>query len=370
MKIKDVRCELYLRERPEPTRTTRGGYRPAVGKMPLTMIRIITDDGIEGFGSAGKEINENTVSILKSELIGRDPFDREWIWQRLWYLLGTMTPDLETLAAIDIALWDLAGKALGLPVYKLLGAYRDKIRVYASSLRYPTIKEYVDDVLSCKQQGITAYKIHSYWGIGERDIELCRAVREAAGNDMILVHDPIGRYNREEALLIGRELEKLNFYWFEEPVPDYDIEGLVMLKEKLNIPIAATETIPMGIFNIPEYLLRRACNIVRCDTRFHGGITPCKKIAGMCEAFGMKCELHTFVQSVVGSPNLDGGIPNLHLQCAIKNCEFYEVAWPRENIGLKEQPKLDSEGYLHVPQKPGLGIDIDWEALGKPVATF
>jgi len=372
MKIKDVKCEVYLPDLPENEAAHREMifFAPWLvsGKIPLYILRIITDDGIEGFafGEYYKEISALTVSQIKREIIDRDPFDREWIWQRLWHHRGRDIPwrvSLGALAAVDTALWDIAGKALGTPIYKLMGAYRDKMRVYASSYLNPSVQEYVDEALSLKQQGITAYKIHPYWQIGEKDIEVCRAVRQAVGDDMTLLFDPDGYYSREEALRVGRELGKLNFYWFETPIPDEDIEGLIMLREKLDVPILATEKVKKGMFSIPEYLLRRATDIVRCDTGMSGGITPCKKIADMCNAFDMQCEIHTFTSS-------GGGVPALHVECAVKNCEFYEMKWPELRYGLKEYPVLDDEGYIHVPQKPGLGIEIDWEALGKSVASY
>ena len=365
MKIKDVRYEVYFHEQPSAPRVHRADAPEPTGKKPFALMRIITDDGIEGFATevfGYSNITEPTTSIIKREIVGRDPLDREWIWQRLWYLHGRggAPVTLGALSAVDIALWDIAGKALGLPIYKLLGGYRDKIKIYASSYGKLTIQEYVDEAVSCKEQGIAAYKIHPYWGIGEKDIEICRAVRKAVGDDMKLMFDPAGRYNREEALRVGKELDKLNFYWFELPVQDHDIEGLVMLREKLDVPICSTETPLRGMYSIPEYLLRRACDIVRCDTRFHGGITPCKKIADTCNAFGMQCELHGWACN----------ISNLHVECAAKNCEFHEMSWPEERYGLKEYPVIDDEGYIHAPQKPGLGIEIDFDSLGEPVASY
>jgi len=367
MKVQDVRCEVYLREQPQPPKEMTGSKWPALsGKIPFTILRIITDDGIEGCVISGLAINELAVSQIKQEIIGRDPFDREWIWHRLWRLRdpgwGHMPITTIVLSAVDIALWDIAGKALGMPIYKLMGAYRDKIRIYASSFGLPTPEDYVEEVISCKQRGITAYKLHVRQEIA---VEACRAVREAVGDDMILMLDPGGRYTREHALRVGRELEKLNFYWYEEPIPDYDIEGLIMLREKLNIPICATEKVPQwNMFIISEYLVRRAVDMVRCDTLMSGGITPVKKIADMCDAFGVQCELH---HGLVPT----GDVANLHVQCAIKNCAFYEMRWPDfRRFALKEYPELDDEGYLHIPQKPGLGVEIDWESLGKPVKSY
>ena len=362
IKIKDVRCEVYSGEKPEP---------PRKGYTPFTILRIITDDGIEGYGDFAFS-DEPTISNIKPELIGRDPFDREWIWQRIWcsHDLGRARDgacSLEVLSAVDVALWDIAGKVLGVPIYKLMGAYRDKVSVCASSHRLSSVQDYVDEVISCKQQGITAYKIHPSWSVGEKDIELCRAIRQAVGDDMKLMFDIHGRYNREQALWVGKVLEELNFYWFGRPIPDHDIEGLIELREKLNIPIFATDNITRSMFSIPEYLVRRAVNIVSCDIRQFGGITPCKKIADMCNAFNMQCEFHH--SGRLGACFILD-IAYLHTLCAIKNCEFYEMRWPERRYGLKEYPILDNEGYLHVPQKPGLGVEIDWEALGKPVASY
>lgn len=369
MKIKDVKCEVYLQEssRSQRSRAQRRGLPPPAEKVPFLMLSITADDGIEGFAFAPRNITEQAVNVIRHVIIDRDPFDREWIWQRLWemyhYGSGGGPLSLYALSAVDVALWDLTGKALGQPIYKLLGAYRDKIRIYASSDFLPSPQHYFDEVTSCKNQGITAYKLHVNPEIA---IESCRAARQAGGDDMTLMYDPFHCYNREEALRVGRVLEKLNFYWFEEPIPDVDIEGLIMLKEKLNVPIAATESAPLSMFTIPEYLVRRACDIVRCDTLVSGGITPTKKIADMCNAFGVQCEIHTGGVS-------SACISNLHVECAIKNCVFHEMyPWPDiiNLFGLKGYPVPDDEGYIHAPQKPGLGVEIDWEALGKPVASY
>ena len=357
MKIKDVRYEVYLQKEPfEPPKGWREFVTRPTGKPLFPIMRIITDDGIEGYDFGGaiawgypRAVAERDIDRVKEEIIGRDPFDREWIWQRLW---GLQVP-VGALSAVDVALWDIAGKALGQPIYKLMGAYRDKIKIYATSYWLPTVQDYIDEALDCQRRGIAGYKIHVRPSIA---IEVCRAVRKAVGDNMILMLDSRHYYSREQALRMGKEVEKLNFYWYEEPIWDYDIEGLVKLREKLNVPICATESAPMSM--IPEYLLRGACDIIRCDTLISGGITPCKKIADMCDAFGMKCELHL------------GGFPNLHVECAAKNCEFYEMFWPEFRYGLKEYPVLDKEGYIHAPQKPGLGVEIDWESLGKPIASY
>ncbi|MFC1917903.1 enolase C-terminal domain-like protein [Chloroflexota bacterium] len=364
MKIKDLITEVYVRE--QVSVRVRRDMPPPPSKVYFTILKIITDEGIEGFAFGSEAIAKPAVKAIKPEIIGRDPLDREWIWQRLWYLYDfgrLMSFPLGAISAVDIALWDIAGKYFQVPVYKLMGAYRDKVPVYGSSWGQHSTQDYINEINACKEHGISAYKIHPYWRVGDKDIETCREVRKAVGNETILMLDPASHYNREEALLVGKELENLNFYWFEEPIPDHDIEGLCMLREKLRIPICATETVPLSMFSIPQYLTRRATDIVRCDTWLGGGITPCKKIADLCNAFGVQCEIHAN-----WFPTCN--IANLHVMGAVKNCEYYEMIWPERRYGLKEYPVFDNEGYIHVPENPGLGIDIDWETLGKPVETF
>ena len=365
MKIREVICEVYRWELARPKYSGTAHPYP-VGEVPLHIIRIVADDGTEGmFFRTDVGFSESEINLVRQVLIDRDPFDREWIWQRLWRLSRLRRDGfMKVLTAVDIALWDLAGKALGVPVYKLMGAYRDKIKIYASSHSMPTVQEYLDDIDSCKERGVTAYKIHPGSRDGQECIELCRAVRARAGDKMKLMFDNAGMFeSREEAFRVGRELEQLNYYWYEEPLRDYDIEGLIMLREKLDIPICATENVLSGMFDVPEFILRRAVDIVRSDTRLFGGITPCKRVADLCNVFGMQCEIHA------ATPLCD--LANLHVECAIGNCEFHEQFWPPSTpaIPLREFPQLDDEGFIHVPQVPGLGIEIDWLALGEPVGT-
>lgn len=364
MKIVDIKADVYLREQPSWATFGRD-LPPPVKKVPFGIIRITTDEGIEGFSMAPPEIAKAVVRGVKPQIVGKDPFDREWIWQRLWYLCerarhGSI-PLLAT-SATDIALWDIAGKALGIPIYKLMGAYREKIPIYASSWGKSSVNDYAVEVIACKKRGLSGYKIHPGTRSAEKIIEICRATREAGGNDMKLMLDVAGCLEREDAYKVGKELDKLNFYWFEEPIPDYDIEGLIKLREKLDTPICATESNQLSLYGIPEYLLRRAVDIVRCDTWLSGGITPAKKIADMCNAFGMKCEIHASFPT--------SSVANLHVECSMSNSEYHEMIWPEVHYGLKAFPELDEAGYLHVPNKPGLGIEIDLDSLGESIDHF
>ncbi|MCX6013300.1 MAG: mandelate racemase, partial [Chloroflexi bacterium] len=182
------------------------------------------------------------------------------------------------------------------------------------------IEDYAKHALGCKERGFTAYKLHIFNPI-EEHMAICRAVREAVGNDMVLIYDPVGIYEPDTALKAGRELEKLGFHWFEEPIQDYHMESLIKLCHQLDIPIATMEVLPGNIYSRAQYIVKGAVDIVRSDTLFNGGITSLKKTASLAEAFGMNCEIHY-------NPNPLANAANLHVMCSIKNSEYYEWAVP------------------------------------------
>jgi L-alanine-DL-glutamate epimerase-like enolase superfamily enzyme len=238
----------------------------------------------------------------------------------------------------------------------LLGGYRDKVPAYASTLTLDSIEEYVELTKDCLARGYKAIKLH-LWGRPQQDVAACRAVRETAGPDIRLMVDASGGYDHEQALWVGRELEKLDYYWYEEPVRDYDFYGLAELRRTLTIPILMAETSWGGVFETANNLLGRTGDIVHADVWLNHGVTGCIKTAHLCEAFGVKCQIH------------GGGRPNLHLICAIKNCEYFESPVPegRSETGAFQNPPImpDKDGFVHVPQEPGFGTEPDWEWVEK-----
>jgi L-alanine-DL-glutamate epimerase-like enolase superfamily enzyme len=255
-----------------------------------------------------------------------------------------------------MALWDLAGRALELPVYKLLGAYRDKVLAYASTMcgddmegGLNTPEAYADFAEECKNRGYKALKLHTWFPPIEgapdpkRDIAACRAIRERVGDDMVLMLDSYHNYTREEALFLGRELEKLNFAWIEEPMNEYSISSYVWLTEQLDIPVLGPETAIGRVQTRAEWIMHKAADIVRAGVSDVGGITPVMKAAGLAESFGMSIELH------------GGGPGNLQALGAIRYSRYYER-------GLLH-PFVDYETPRPYPQKPGLGLDINLDYI-------
>ena len=235
---------------------------------------------------------------------------------------------------------------------------------------------YVEHALACKQRGYKAYKIHAYicWnphtaqpapqlpGFPREDLEVCRAVREAVGDDMVLMLDPYGVYTLEEALWVGRELEKLNFYWLEHPMIETRMEPYRRLARELSIAICSPEHAPGGLFSRAEWLLQGAADMLRTDI-YYGGITGCWKLINVCQAFGLQCELH---MSGWAHAQLLGAAP-------ASTCEYYERGLlspgkddPQAVPYLRGIPDpLDDYGNVVISQRPGLGLDIDWDYIAE-----
>jgi L-alanine-DL-glutamate epimerase-like enolase superfamily enzyme len=339
-------------------------YREDVAPVDLQclFVRLSTEDGYEGYsqplslGSA-RSLAHGVAGLARATLIGEDPRYPERIWQKLWAAnrIGTISNLVHS--AIDIAVWDLAAKAAGVPLYRMLGGYRDSVRAYASTPTLGTIEEYVQLCRTLVEQGFRAIKLHG-WGDPDRDIEACQAVRDAIGPSIALMLDVVGAYDRGDALRVGRALERLGFEWLEEPILDHDLAGYRDLCTALDLPIAAGEVLGGGIYDYATVLSMQALDIVRPSASLIRGITPMRKAAGMAEAFNVRCEPNSY-----GTPLTLAA--NLHVICAIKNCEYLEIPVPRAPLQTlaPDSLPLDSEGCIHVPQQPGLGIDIDFAEL-------
>jgi len=338
-----------------------------------TLTRIVTDEEVEGYCLGGnKEINDH---IIKPALIGKNPMDREKIWQYLYRdLQGSrgLISDRQ-IAIIDMALWDLAGRYLNMSICKLLGGYREKVKAYASTMVGDEMEgglnspeAYAEFAEKLVKQGYKAIKLHTWfppieWAPDpEMDVAACRAVREAVGEDIALMLDCYHCYNREEALHIGRELEKLNFYWFEEPMDEHNISAYVWLADNLDIPILGPETLEGKIWTRLDWILSGAADIIRGGVIDVGGITPLMKLVHLCEAFGVRLEIHGAHPGnlqVLGAMGIPGEYVERGLLHPMLDYEM-RAPWLKEKID-----PMDGEGYVHIPQRPGLGMEIDWKFI-------
>lgn len=299
-------------------------------------------------------LNETIAPVV----LGRDPHDREAIFQELWSIdrheafFPVFLP-----GPIDVALWDMCAREAKLPLYKYIGACRSSLPVYASSNFLPHAEDYVAEALYYKKRGIKAYKVHPS-GPVPFDMEVHQAVRDAVGENFTLMSDPVGTYTLNEAILVGRQLEQLHYEWFEEPFRDFELWKYTELCRTLDIPIAATETTRGCHWGVAQVIAQRAADIVRADVSWKHGITGTLKIAHLAEAFGLNCEIHTTTMNYMD-------MVNLHVSCAIKNCKYFEYFVPEDHyrLPMKGDLPIDSEGMIHAPNAPGIGAELDWELI-------
>jgi L-alanine-DL-glutamate epimerase-like enolase superfamily enzyme len=281
---------------------------------------------------------------------------------------GGTWPNFYTAAA-EICMWDLLGKAVNRPIYKILGGSKDRVMAYASSQHLPHVEDYVADVLSAKEAGYKGYKIHP--GGGQRKsggpipayvghIEEIREVRKAVGDDFVLAHDPVQQYNLYEALKVGRVLDELDYAWFEDPVRTTDIDSLIELNRVLDLPLHVGEFL-FSISEFAEYIRRGALDVARLIADNVGGISGSMRVGMLADAFSVECTPHNW-----GNPT-DLAV-HFHLELALPNAYWFEMPHPTTAVDRpyhKDKFRIDKDGYVLAPTAPGLGYPIDRDALDK-----
>ncbi|WP_223471485.1 MULTISPECIES: mandelate racemase family protein [unclassified Pseudomonas] len=341
--------------------------------IKMALLRIGCDDGSEGYAFGPPELIRPHIieSFVRKVLIGRDPMDRESIWQDLahWQRGSAGQFTDRALALVEQALWDLAGRALKLPVHKLIGGYRDKVPAYGSTMcgddlpgGLSTPDEYAQFAEKLVQRGYKAIKLHtwmppiSFAPNPQMDIQACAAVREAVGPNIALMLDGYHWYSRMDALTIGKALQELNFAWFEEPMMEDSAESYAWLAANLDIPVLGPESIAGKFHSRASWVTHKSCDILRAGVAGVGGIGPCLKVAHLAESFGMDCEVH------------GNGAANLAVVGAISNCRWYERGLLHPFLDYEEVPAhlnsivdpMDANGFVHLSDRPGLGEDINF----------
>ena len=331
---------------------------PQTFEFPL--LEIVTDAGIKGYSSGycplgqGRGSAYQLADVYTNVLLGENPLETEALWQKLRRLhrhLYNMSDGL--LGVVDVALWDIKGKAHNQSIASMLGIRRRSLPSYGTGFYFNKTPEMVAaNALELKNQGYHGAKFNLFDG-PELDIPRLRAAREAVGPDFKLMLDGSSFYSYQDALIIGRELDCLGYYWFEEPLFDRQLGRLKELSRELKTPILAAETV--SLLELGEYVRGGVSDFVRGDVGIKGGITGLWKAVGMCELLNVPLEIH-----VCATPLLD--VANLHVACASQTCAWLESHQPMFRIGLKNNPmNIDSTGMLHLPDGPGLGVELDWD---------
>ena len=365
MKITNVKVDMFDWIA-EPWKTgvgTRFGEGHQLG-----VVTVETDEGITGNAFLGSSrmgadhFAPGLIQFIKPIIMGRNPQDIGSIWWELWKMNRSVSTYV--IGAIDICLWDINGKIAGQPIHRLLGTCKDSVPVYSSTAYHETKEEYAEEAIRFKDMGWTAHKIHPH-GNPEYDIEISRTVREAVGDQMKLMLDSMWSYQYEDALRVGRAIEDLNFYWYEDPLRDGGTShnAYKLLREKIKTPLLQGEHLHLVEAHV-DMAIANATDIFRADPEYDGGITGVMKIAHAAEAMGMDVELHP------------AGPAQRHCMAAIRNTNFYEMAMIHPKLPHNssspplylcdysdELKSVDKNGNVLVPNGPGLGVLYDWKTI-------
>ncbi len=327
----------------------------------MSVLRLETDEGITGVSTAWlpaapREIAETAIHYFKPLIVGADAHDRERLWQEMMRMVRYLIPP-KAASMIDIALWDIAGKQAGLPIYQLLGAYRHEIPAYATTEVFADDQGFIDATLTIRDTGYHACKLHGYTD-PDKDIRLIAAVREAVGPDYRMMFDATSGYDFQDALRVGRALEQHGYYWYEDPVRDDDVAGNRHLARELDIPVLMGESTSRGIWPYANFLREESADALRVVGDLVGGITGMRKIDALAEAHGRRAEPHSYGSTLVQAAHL-------HHMLASSNCEYFEMPYPEGPLGfgMKDHIEMSKDGIVSAPTAPGLGYEVDWDVV-------
>ncbi len=365
--VRIKRDEAYLGNLPSGAAPqayfTRPPYRALYSAyFETAFIKITTADGVIGWGEALAPVAPEVVcaiveQLLAPVLIGRDPLDGNVLWNVMYDLMrergyygGFM---LDAISACDTALWDLRGKLLNQPIYKLLGgAYRERVPCYVSGLPKPRAEERAQLALSYVEQGFSAFKLAA--GNGPRaDAESVRSLRAALGAEATLLLDAHWVYSLDEAMQLGNALTDLGVGFFEAPINPEDVESHAQLAAAVAVPIAHGET-ERTRYQFRPWLMQKGADILQPDVG-RAGISETIKIAAMAEAFNVRMAPHLSVGlgiCIAATIQAAAAIPNLYL------LEYQPPVFETANLLLK-RPLTCEAGFYEIPRGAGLGVELD-----------
>jgi D-galactarolactone cycloisomerase len=376
MIITGVRTHVLEARLSQPFAYSRAWYDTRTAMV----VEIETDAGLIGWGECygPARMTAAVVQSVAPWLIGEDPLRTDYLWQMIYARLrdhGQKGVVIEGLSGIDIALWDIKGKHFGVPAHLLLGGpLRTEVQAYATGLYRrksgDPLRYLAEEAAGYVAEGFKAVKLKVGFGV-EEDAAVTRAVREAIGPDVALMVDANHAYDAVAAIRLGRMIEPYDIGWFEEPVPPEDVAGYRAVKVALSIPVAGGEC-EFTRFGFRDLLVSRAIDIIQPDTCAAGGLSECKKIANMAEAFGVRYNPHVWGTgiAIAASLQLLAVLP-AHTPVSLAPLqpmlEFDRTEHPIRQ-SLLVQSIEHTGGIVSVPDGPGLGIEVDRDALARFMA--
>lgn len=384
MKITDVKSHVLAYDLPEELGYSQQYY----ARRTAHLVEVSTDKGVTGWGEcfgpgnialANKGIVEK---VIKPLIIGDDPMDRDVIWHKVYNLTrdhGQKGMSMQALSGVDIALWDIAGKVAGLPIHKLIGgAHRTEVKAYGYGMMLKResladhLARFADEAAAIKEAGFAATKMKV--GLGPKeDVQLAEAVRKGVGDDFPFMVDANHCYTTSDAFYVGRALEDLDPYWFEEPVAPEDLDGYRELRASLKINISGGEA-EFGRWGWRTLLENRGLDIAQPEVCGLGGITEYLRVLALCHAhftpvinhvWGSAVSVAANLQLLAAMPEMPGGLfpwqPMLEFDTTDNKFRDDLLTEPLDIQGQVKRTR----GVVQVPNGPGLGIEPDVEFVAR-----
>ena len=379
MKVTEIKTWALHADVATPTYNSQPGLTTG---RDSTVIEIVTDEGISGFGEAlcqNRQPGQIAQTVIETALVdvvrGANPFDTAVLWEAMY----TRTKDfglkgavIGAISAVDIALHDIVGKAVGLPIYQLLGgSFRQSMQTYATGFFRRPDGVYPDDLVEEAERhlavGFRAMKVKIGFGV-RQDARDVAAVRQAIGPEVLLMVDANHAYETGLARRLLRELEQLDVFWFEEPVSPENIDGYIELRALGTRTLIAAGEIEYTLSGFWPWITRRAVDILQPDVCAAGGFTAIKQIVAAAQAANLLVNPHIFGTGI-------GLAASLHAAAVVPPCplsrgayeplaEFDQSPHPFRDAVVHE-PLTMKEGRLSIPTGPGLGIEVDRVALDR-----
>ncbi len=356
MRITDVSMESFRWPRTRPIRNGMFVYT----HVELSLIRVESDAGITGIApGVGGPVGAALLDRFREALIGQDPMNVERIWHALWIpkLFGRRGTETRIISGIDIAVWDLVGRYLEQPVCKLLGGFHERVPVYIAGGYYEEGKGLDDlarEMAENVEMGATAVKMKVGGETIAADVERVRVAREAVGPGLELMVDANGAYRAHEAIRLAKLIEPYDIYWFEEPCGADDYAGHARVAAATSIPIATGEN-EYTRYGYRDLIEHKAAAILQPDANIMGGVTEYRKVADLAAAYDLALSPHGAQEVHI---HLVAGVP------AGMILEYYRgTVDPLWDTKFKHTLKLDKDGMLAPPDRPGFGIEPNYEAL-------
>jgi D-galactarolactone cycloisomerase len=376
VKVVDVKVHVLQSPLAQPFAFSQGWVK----RRSATLVEVLTDDGITGWGEAfaqGLEAPQIAAAVIEAALkplvVGANPLDTEVLWHRMYHITrdyGRKGSVVAGISAIDIALWDIAGKAYGKPVHQLLGgAFRDKVQVYATGFyRISGQGEAArlgEEAIQHYEAGFRAMKVKLGYGVKDDIAVMAQVAKSLGAREVELMVDTNHAYGVAEALRLGRALEQYDLRWYEEPVVPEDYAGYRELRQALSVPIAGGEN-EHTLFGFRELLGNRCVDIAQPDIGSCGGISACRHIAALAQAHGVQVNPHVWGSAIAQAASLQviAAVPVAHHSVFAQQPIFeYDRSSHPFRQHLITEPLEQRDGWLAVRNKPGLGVEVDRAVL-------